>query len=137
MNFIHYAGSWTVPMRYDLSDDDLEAMLDSVNGVFFGGGMIYSTMDWASADTPYYRTAKRIWNYMKRQKDEKGIDFPIFGICQGFEFVHFLANEDDAETLSYVKIFAESRKSKFVVDDPKEYTLFEQFPRELLEAMET
>lgn len=38
VNFVHYAGSWAVPIRYDLSDEDLEAMLDSVNGVFMAGG---------------------------------------------------------------------------------------------------
>ena len=81
VNFIHYAGSWAVPVRYDLSDEDLEALLDSINGVFFAGGSTWKTMDWKSEDTPFYHTAKRIWNYMKRQKDEKGIDFPIVGIC--------------------------------------------------------
>lgn len=38
VNFIHYAGSWAVPIRYDLSDEDLYALLDSVNGVFLAGG---------------------------------------------------------------------------------------------------
>ena len=137
VNFLHYGGSFTVPLRYDLSDEDLEALLDSVNGVFFGGGGSWSTMDWASEDSPMYGTAKRIWNYMKRQKDEKGIDFPIFGICQGFQLVHFLANDDSAETLSKVVIFGKSRKSKFAVENPKEYTLFDQFPDDVLRAFET
>ena len=38
VNFVHYAGSWAVPIRYDLSDEDLYALLDSVNGVFLAGG---------------------------------------------------------------------------------------------------
>lgn len=42
---------------------------------------------------------------MKKQKDEKNIDFPIFGICQGFEMIHYLANDDNKDTLSVVKIF--------------------------------
>ena len=37
-HFLHYAGSWAVPVRWDISDEDLEELLDSVNGVFFGGG---------------------------------------------------------------------------------------------------
>ena len=38
VHFLHYAGSWSVPVRWDLSDEDLEELLGSINGVFFGGG---------------------------------------------------------------------------------------------------
>ena len=38
VNLIHYAGTWAVPIRYDLQDDDLYTLLDSINGVFFAGG---------------------------------------------------------------------------------------------------
>jgi len=38
VHFVHYAGSWAVPLSYDLSDEDLEELLDSVNGVFYAGG---------------------------------------------------------------------------------------------------
>lgn len=75
---------------------------------------------------------------MKRQKDEKGIDFPIIGICQGFELIHYLANEDRKDTLSDVKIYGESRPMKSQVDSlAKDSSLFEAFPEELLEMMQT
>jgi len=38
VNFIHYAGSFAVPIRYDISDEDLYPLLDSINGVFLTGG---------------------------------------------------------------------------------------------------
>ena len=38
VNFIHMAGSWAVPIRYDLSGEDLYELLGSINGVFFPGG---------------------------------------------------------------------------------------------------
>ena len=81
----------------------------------------------------FYKTAKRIWEYMKRQKDEKGIDFPIFGICQGFELIHYLANEDRKDTLSVVNINNESRPIDIVVDDIQSFSLFEGFSDEILE----
>ena len=93
-HFLHYAGSWAVPVRWDLSDEDLEALLDQVNGVFFGGGATDLINQETGEQSFFYKSSKRIWDYMKRQKDEKGIDFPIFAICQGFELVHQLANED-------------------------------------------
>lgn len=66
VNFLHYAGSWAVPIRYDLSDEDLEAMLDSVNGVLLAGGHM-PLMDWDTGEQSYfYKTSKRIWNYMKK-----------------------------------------------------------------------
>jgi len=49
VNFLHYAGSWAVPVRYDLSDEDLEALLDSVNGVLFGGGDT-PMIDWETGE---------------------------------------------------------------------------------------
>lgn len=84
----------------------------------------------------FYKFIRRIWNYMKRQKDEKGIDFPIFGICQGFELIHFLANEDDKDTLGDVPIFSESRPICFAVDNVKDYSLFRDFPDWILEKLE-
>ena len=38
VNFIHYAGSWAVPIKYNIDDDDLYELLDSINGVLFTGG---------------------------------------------------------------------------------------------------
>ena len=105
VNFVHYAGSWAVPIRYDLNDEDLYALLDSVNGVFLAGGATDMINFETGEQSVFYKTQKRIWDYMKRQKDEKGVDWPIFGICQGFEMIHYLANNDDKDTLSTVKIF--------------------------------
>ena len=96
-------------MRYDLSDEDLEKLLDSINGIFFSGGAT-DLIDMETGEPSFfYKHVKRIWEYMKRQK-AKGIDWPIFGICMGFEVIHYLANEDDINTLSNVVIYNESRK---------------------------
>ena len=87
----------------------------------------------------FYKMAKRIWTYMKKQKDEKDIDWPIFGICQGFEVIHYLANEDAKDTLSNIDVYGQSRPLDFVVDDLKDgrTTLFASFPDELLEKLQT
>ena len=137
VNFIHYAGSWAVPVRYDLSDEDLEALLDSVNGVFMAGGAAEMVNPKTGEQSVFYKTQKRIWEYMKRQKDDKGIDFPIVGICQGFEIIHFLANNDDKETLSTVKIFNQSRPLNFKVDNITDYKLFSNFSDNILHKMQS
>ena len=65
VNFIHYAGSFAVPIRYNLPDEDLYPLLDSINGVFFtGGGLDIINPD--ESQHPYYKTAKKIFEYSKR-----------------------------------------------------------------------
>jgi len=66
INFIHYAGNWAVPVRYDLSDEELEELLGSINGVFFAGGATPLIDVETGEQSLFYRTAKRIWNYMKK-----------------------------------------------------------------------
>ena len=112
VNFIHMAGSWAVPIRYDLSDEDLYELLGSINGVFFPGGATElferETGD-VIPEAPFWKLATKIFDYAKEQKDEHGIDFPLFGICQGFELIHALANNGHPSTLSEVVIYKESR----------------------------
>ena len=140
LHFVHYAGSWAVPIRYDLSDEDLEKLLDSVNGVFFTGGATPLIDSETGEMSFFYKNAKKIWEYMKRQKDEKGIDFPIFGICQGFEIIHYLANEDHKNTLSNLIIYGQSRPMNLkmeAITARQDRGLFDDFPFGLITAMTT
>ena len=66
VHFVHYAGSWAVPLRYDLSDDDLDELLDSVNGVFFAGGATPLVDHDTGEMSDFYKSAKKVWEYMKR-----------------------------------------------------------------------
>lgn len=58
INFIHYAGSHALPIRYDLPDEDLYPLLDQINGVYFTGGGIKDLVS-----SPYYVTARKIYDY--------------------------------------------------------------------------
>ena len=81
VNMVHYAGSWAVPIRYDLSDAELYPLLDSINAVLFTGGAMPLVDRETGEQSVYYRTAKKIFNYAKDQKDSKGVEYPILGIC--------------------------------------------------------
>jgi hypothetical protein len=37
-NHVHYAGTHSVPIRYDLEDAELYELLGQINGAFFTGG---------------------------------------------------------------------------------------------------
>ena len=137
VHLIHYAGSWAVPVRYDLSDADLYELLDQINGVLFAGGATPFFKAGTDEFSPFYHTAKRIFEYSKRQKDQHGIEFPIFGICQGFEVIHQLANDDRRDTLSKNVIYNESRSMDLTPkgQDPKKTQVFKDFPPNLFDAM--
>lgn len=63
------------------------------------------------------------------------MSWPIFGICQGFETLHWLTNNDDPDTMTEVVIYGESRPLTWTVEDPKASKVFENFPAELLTQM--
>ena len=69
VNFVHYAGSWAVPIKYNMdADEDLYALLDSINGVFFTGGAteLFDRETGAPLlDSQYWQTAKKIFDYSK------------------------------------------------------------------------
>ena len=79
-NFIHYAGSYAIPVAYDTPHDELDELLDQLNGFYFTGGAL-DVFDSEGEPHVYYNTAKQIFEYSKRQKDLYGIEWPIFGIC--------------------------------------------------------
>ena len=107
-----------MPIKYNINDKDLYELLDSINGVFFTGGAMPLIDRETGEQSTYYQTAKKIFNYAKNQKDEHGIEFPIMGICQGFEVIHYLVNEDARDTLSNVVIYGQSTTLKWEVDRP-------------------
>lgn len=135
VNFVHYAGSFAVAIRYDISDEDLYPLLDSINGVFLtGGGLDMFLPD--GTQHQYYKTARKIYDYSINQKDKFNVSWPILGICQGFEVLHWLANDDYRDTLTNVRIYRESRPFKWTVDPKKESLIFKDFPKSILKRME-
>jgi len=58
INFVQYAGSHAIPIRYDLPDEELYPLLNQINGVYFTGGGINNIHE-----SEYYRTARKILNY--------------------------------------------------------------------------
>ena len=65
VNMVHYAGSWAVPIRYDISDEELYPLLDSINAVLFTGGGMPLVDRETGEQSVYYKTAKKIFNYAK------------------------------------------------------------------------
>ena len=136
INFVHYAGSHSVPIRFDISDEDLYPLLDQINGVFLtGGGLDIILPD--STQHQYYKTARKIFDYSIKQMDQFNISWPIFGICQGFEVLHWLVNDDKYDLLTNIEIYRESRPLHWTVKPKTNSTLFKDFPESVLKKMGT
>lgn len=80
IKYIESAGGRVVPIRNNLTEDQLEDLFKSINGVLFpgGGANIY--------DSPYSRTGNIIFNLAKKANDAGDV-FPLWGTCLGFQFL--------------------------------------------------
>ena len=114
-DYIDYGDGVSVRIPIDLAEDKLIALLDQINGVLFTGGFTKLLEDDGTL-TPYMKAARIIYNYCQKKKDEDKEDWPILGICQGYEVIGILNNDDKLSILDNVKIFGKSRPVKWEVD---------------------
>jgi gamma-glutamyl hydrolase len=134
-DFVQMGGSYAVPIRYDLGDQDLYELLDKLNGVLFTGGNLLLLNTTSGEQHQYYKTARKIYEYSKRQKDQKNDNFLIFGVCQGYELLAYLACNDYNETLSSIVVVNENRPVHWEVDPKKESRIFADFRQDILDKM--
>ena len=90
LNWIMMAGARIVPIKYGASEEEIEYILDRVNGVFFPGGAA-GPVD--MKDSEFFRTLQTVYKIVKH-KNDMGINMPIWGICLGFESLMMLSVND-------------------------------------------
>jgi hypothetical protein len=78
---MQWGGSHVVPIPYDIREEELLPLLNQLNGVFFTGGALNLVDRVTGEQHQYYKTAKKIFEYAKRAKDESNEHFPLLGIC--------------------------------------------------------
>ncbi|KAJ7340229.1 hypothetical protein OS493_002961 [Desmophyllum pertusum] len=83
IKYIESAGGRVVPIRNNLSEEQLEKLFHSINGVLFpgGGANVFNS--------PYERTGKILFNLAVKANDVGDV-FPIWGTCLGFQFLSVL-----------------------------------------------
>lgn len=107
-NFVKWAGSRTVAIPYDISEENLMHLLPQINGILFTGGALELINQTTGKQHKYYVTAKKIFQYSKFMKDVKEEEWPILGICQGLEVISVLLNDDKIQTLDEINIYGQS-----------------------------
>jgi gamma-glutamyl hydrolase len=88
--FIEAAGGEAIAIPWDLPERQLITLLNSINGVLFtGGDATLWEHDYETDDVEFSNFTKRaifILNYVIHLND-KGIHYPLYGICQGHEII--------------------------------------------------
>eukprot|EP01017_Pseudomicrothorax_dubius_P035658 TRINITY_DN5032_c0_g1_i2.p1 TRINITY_DN5032_c0_g1~~TRINITY_DN5032_c0_g1_i2.p1 ORF type:complete len:202 (-),score=11.96 TRINITY_DN5032_c0_g1_i2:55-660(-) len=92
VKYAEMAGARVVPILYDLPRDQIELLLNSINGVIFtGGDSVLVTPD--GILTPFGETFKFIYDKAV-EFNQNGDFFPIIGMCMGYQWIlSFSVNE--------------------------------------------
>ncbi|XP_068673349.1 gamma-glutamyl hydrolase-like isoform X2 [Montipora capricornis] len=93
VKYIESAGARVVPIRIDLSKEEIQDLFKCINGVLFPGGGA------SLSDSGYLRTGKIIYD-LALQAYDSGDRFPVWGTCLGFEMLNILTSGlDDNQML--------------------------------------
>lgn len=80
IKYIESAGGRVVPIRNNMTEEQLEELFHSINGVLLPGG------DADIYGSPYERTGKILFNLAVKANDAGDV-FPLWGTCNGFELL--------------------------------------------------
>jgi gamma-glutamyl hydrolase len=127
--FIDAAGAIPIAIPWDLPERELITLLNSINGVLFtGGDASLWEYDPVTEDLVFSNFTQRAVSIVKYalSLNDKGIHFPVYGICQGFEVItlsiagnvkpidHFV----HPGQLDYVEITEEGQDSRMFAGMP-------------------
>lgn len=91
VKFIESGGARVVPIRNDLPEEELQSLINSINGVIFPGGGA------SLSDSAYFRAGKMIYDLViqDNHSDRENEKDPLFvwGACLGFEMLHVIISE--------------------------------------------
>ncbi len=110
-------------VRYNLPDWELYPLLKSLNGIYFTGGPLDLFDKKTGEMSVYYKTARKIIKWAIT-RNSRGFHFPIFAICQGFEIMPLVMNDDkwDDTMENVADLYSTSRPLIFAHKWPQQHT---------------
>jgi len=114
VKWVESSGARVAVVPYDATEEQLEIIFRSINGLLFTGGG-QSLLP----ETKYYQAAAFLYN-LATQANNQGDYFPIWGTCMGLQLLSLITADDqtvlsrgefDAENLSLPVEFAEEAPS--------------------------
>ncbi len=97
MTWLESGGLIPVRIPYDLPKEELLLCLQQVNGVVWTGGAIEKSK--YDKERPIYLDTLRTTFDVAKRYNDKGIPYPLWGICQGLEFLALFQEGKDITSL--------------------------------------
>eukprot|EP01059_Diplonema_ambulator_P018031 TRINITY_DN3019_c1_g1_i1.p1 TRINITY_DN3019_c1_g1~~TRINITY_DN3019_c1_g1_i1.p1 ORF type:complete len:315 (+),score=37.97 TRINITY_DN3019_c1_g1_i1:527-1471(+) len=82
VKWLEAAGARVVPVRYNVSEDELKGIMGSVNGLVYPGGAVGPS------------ESARMALKLAMNANDNGDYFPVWGTCLGFEWLAMMVAED-------------------------------------------
>jgi gamma-glutamyl hydrolase len=141
VGFVEEGGARAIPIRYDIDKDDLDALLENLNGVIIPGGKVnlYDGTD-AYDDqlnlSQFTQTVKYIVD-KSEQLAKKGRPLPILGICLGMQTLMFVKeiSTDTTERLNLTGDYSATIGE--LTEEADNSILFDGLPANLVRAVTT
>uniref|UniRef100_A0A1B6EFZ1 folate gamma-glutamyl hydrolase n=1 Tax=Clastoptera arizonana TaxID=38151 RepID=A0A1B6EFZ1_9HEMI len=96
---VEASGARVVPIFINRTFEYYQDTLNKINGVVLPGGGVNFV------DHEGYADAGRIIYETAMKMNEEGDYFPIFGVCQGYQLLMFLANDNNCSIMSKCESF--------------------------------
>jgi gamma-glutamyl hydrolase len=126
VRWLEAAGARTVPIQPWISPQDLDLLLNKLNGVFLTGGG--RDLDLTGQ---YEKITIQIIKKTIELKDKYNIIFPIWGTCQGFELLHIIViGKYEIEKFNSYNV-----RGKLVVDQNVNSKLFGLLSKEEIQLL--
>ncbi|XP_065213627.1 gamma-glutamyl hydrolase-like [Planococcus citri] len=125
---VECSGAKVVPIFIRQNHSYYERIMNSINGIVLPGGNASVTPGF-----PYYDASATIFK-IAQQMNDKGISFPIFGVCLGFQAMLNIHN-NNTDLLMQCDSIHETNNLEFVPDHTTTH-LFSRFDREALLNLE-
>lgn len=103
IRWVEAGGARTLPILYDSSKEELDYILNRINGVLWTGGLVDFNPEVTDPEgSKYLTTTQHIFRHVTDEND-KGNYYPIWGTCLGFERLsQLVAGDKDGSILEDV-----------------------------------
>ncbi|XP_078254695.1 gamma-glutamyl hydrolase-like [Rhinoraja longicauda] len=126
VKFLESGGARVAPISIKLTVSEYTKLFHSINGVLFPGG------DNSVQESRYSEIAAIFYNLALQVKD-KGIHFPVWGTCLGFEELTALTSGKDLLTITNTSNLT---LPLHFTDDAFHSRMFKHFPKDLLQSLQ-
>eukprot|EP00112_Aurelia_sp_Birch-Aquarium-sp1_P004682 Seg153.4 transcript_id=Seg153.4/GoldUCD/mRNA.D3Y31 product="Gamma-glutamyl hydrolase" protein_id=Seg153.4/GoldUCD/D3Y31 len=126
VKLIEAGGARAVALMSDMPEDQLQKVIESINGVILSGG------DGDLANSHYEKVARMVYKYSMKKLDEEGEIWPILGICRGSQILPVITDKKDFLIHTFSKNYSVPLD---FTDEYKESRMFGQASKGIIDTL--